>query len=194
METPIQMLAVLTFVAGALALAGSFIAYVSCRPTVSLLRFAILPLLVAIITSAGCSSEKRYHLKNIPYCQGPDGMSGNFKTHLMLDVKWPQGGSSQQLTGLRSSWDVVYSSSALITIVACPRDEDGNFVGGSAAANTADVPSLCPGQRIVVGPTRVTASDATRSGFDGALAVPKIPDSELACDRGTVAFGDGSPH
>ncbi len=157
---------------------------------------SVLALASMAITATGCS-EKKYHWTQIPYCDVADGTGpGNFKNPLSLVAKSSRQGFSHQLDGRRSLYNEWYSSTAVVAIVACdgkPSDNAGAAAGASPPKPDPLEGSVCTGQRIVVAPKQVTATAATRPGFDGALPLPAIPKHELECDRGRLAFGDGSP-
>lgn len=151
-----------------------------------------LPMALGLLALTACS-DGRYHWIDVPYCEVRPGVRGShFEGTLRVLTEHDDGGGISTLHGMRPHRSVVTQDEVRVAVIACDSDE---LTHAGALEDVLDrfdedtVPEICPGQRVIVPPTLVSAEPTTQSGYDGALRFPTVPAGALRCASGTVTLG-----
>ncbi len=170
-------------------------------------RSLLLALLLPALLQSACSDDK-YGWTRVPYCKLPPNTWGShFSTPLRVLTKHDDGYGVSSLHGMRPQRSFLFDDELLVAVVACAdeslRLDSATLEERMDAFNADHIPSVCRGQRTLVGPLELEATPiedspraaaaAADSGFQpaGTFPFPAVPQEALSCARGSVAYGRG---
>ncbi len=158
--------------------------------TMQVLAIMALPAAALLGPSACKSKNERHYWADVPYCDSGSG----FAQPIRVIRAYGNQGEVVALTGSRPDQSSVYAPDVTVAVVACADwtslvgQKDLDRVRSALLAGT--VPTVCPGERVILPPTQVRARTTSRRGYVGALTFPKVDPTELACTRGALAYGE----